>query len=171
MRLRIFIASLWFVVLIAAVCAARTSVSEGEIRIAIRQLKSETATQSLEILYRDPDQSTKMLITELGLTERGHYVTGKHPQAVWIIRALRSLTGRNFRAHTNAKLTADEAHFLNMNAQGEVEFFGTWMSRDSVWVAPTDAQAAIIKQWHDWFARRGSSYTYVNDRNFDHWYF
>ena len=45
------------------------------------------------------------------------------------------------------------------------------MSRDSTWVAPKDAQVAIIKQWKDWFSQHGHSYKYVNDKNFDDWYF
>jgi hypothetical protein len=87
------------------------------------------------------------------------------------VRALRSLTGLDFRAGTNAKLTAEESHFLDMNARGEVEFFGTWMFRDSVWVAPGDAQVQIIKKWQEWFAAHGRTHKYVNDRDFDHWYF
>jgi hypothetical protein len=45
------------------------------------------------------------------------------------------------------------------------------MSRDSVWAAPKDAQIAIIKKWQEWFAAHGHTHTYVNDTNYDHWYF
>jgi len=45
------------------------------------------------------------------------------------------------------------------------------MSRDRVWVAPLDAQTTIIKKWQTWFREHGQSFTYVNDRKFDDWYF
>jgi hypothetical protein len=44
------------------------------------------------------------------------------------------------------------------------------MSRDRTWVAPEDAQIAIIKQWQDWFTKRGHNHDYVKDINFDNWY-
>jgi hypothetical protein len=31
----------------------------------------------------------------------------------------------------------------------EMPLFGTWMSRDSVFLAPPDAQKAMIQQWFD----------------------
>jgi hypothetical protein len=78
---------------------------------------------------------------------RGQYVGGKHPEVVWEIRALRSLTGLDFRARTKSKLNRDESHFLDLNSKGEICFFGTWTSRDRVWVAPLDTQALIIRKW------------------------
>jgi hypothetical protein len=60
------------------------------------------------------------------------------------------VTGLDFTASTRARLRDDEAHFLRVSSQGEVEFFATWMLRDSDWVAPKDAQVAIIKKWQEW---------------------
>lgn len=135
--------------------------TDAEIRAAVAALNSQSAKNSFDLFYTNPQEATK----------RGHYLTGEHPRAVWIVRALRSLTGLDFRARTKAPPTADETHFLGLNAKGKVEFFGTWMSRDSAWVAPKDAQIQIIKQWKEWFAQRGRGCRYVNDRNFDDWYF
>jgi hypothetical protein len=157
--------------LFAGLCSGKEPVSDAEIHAAIKELSSDSSDHSFEVLYKNPQEATKILIAELKPTARGHYLSGKHPQVVWIIRALRSLTGLDFTAPTTAHLTDDEAHFLESNAQGKVEFFGTWMSRDSIWVAPEDAQIAIIKEWREWFALRGQNHTYVNDRNYDHWYF
>lgn len=77
----------------------------------------------------------------------------------------------DFRATTKSDLTQDESHFLDENAGGEIRFFGTWMSRDRVWVAPLDAQTAIIGKWREWFRKNGQTFVYVNDRDFDDWYF
>jgi hypothetical protein len=156
-------------------CCGQSSVPDADIRAAIGKLTSTSDSESpntdFQILYKKPERSTELLIAALKPTARGKYLNGHHPRAVWIVRALRSLTGLDFRATTAAELTSDEAHFLDLNAQHQVLFFGTWMSRDSVWVAPKDAQIVIIKQWQDWFLRHGHNHKYVNDTNFDHWYF
>jgi len=88
-----------------------------------------------------------------------------------LIRALRSLAGLDFKGATATRLTSDESHFLRLDDNGEVEFFGAWMSRNCDWVAPNDAQVAIIKKCRAWFAGHGHGYAYVNDRDFDDWYF
>jgi len=149
--------------------------SDAEIKAAIARLSEETDSKGFikfDVLYKNPRRSTELLIATLKPIRRGQYMTGKHPQVIWNIRALRSLTGLNFRGPTRADLTEDDAHFLDHDPKtGEVNFFGTWMSRDRVWVAPLDAQTTIIKEWQTWFREHGQSFTYVNDRNFDDWYF
>ena len=146
---------------------------DTEIKAAIAKLSANPrGMDQFEILYKNPRRSTELLIASLHPVPRGRYQSGRHPQAVWIIRALRSLTGLNFRAHTRDHLTDNEAHFLDLDARtGGVNFFGTWMSRDRVWVAPLDAQTTIIGKWREWFEKKGKTFTYVNDRNFDNWYF
>jgi hypothetical protein len=149
--------------------------SDAQIKAAITRLGEEHDSKGLinfDILYENPRRSAELLIATLKPIRRGQYTTGKHPQVVWNIRALRSLTGLNFRGPTKADLTEYEAHFLGHDPQtDEVDFFGTWMSRDRVWVAPLDAQTTIIKKWKTWFREHGQSFTYVNDRNSDDWYF
>jgi hypothetical protein len=147
------------------------TVSDAEIGDAIRKLPTQSWDHSLEVFYTNPEEATKLLIAELRPIKRDRYPGGEHPKAVWVVRALRSLTGLDFTAVTRARLTDDEAHFLRVSSRGEVEFFGTWMSRDSDWVAPKDAQVAIIKKWQEWYARNGHTYAYVNDRGLGDWYF
>jgi hypothetical protein len=77
----------------------------------------------------------------------------------------------DFRATTTAVLSSDEVHFLDLSRQQQILFFGTGMSRHTVWVAPKGAQVAIIKQWQEWFAQSGHDHKNVNDRKFDYWYF
>lgn len=168
-------------VILLAACAflppvkAQKRSSDAEIQAAIARLSSNSGSEPvdapLHVLYDNPERSTELLIAALKPTPPGKYLTGRHPEAVWLVRALRSLTGLDFTATTKAQLSSDEAYFLGSNARDQVSFFGTWMSRDTVWVAPKDAQIAIIKQWQDWFAKHGHNYKYVNDRDFNDWYF
>jgi hypothetical protein len=165
-----------FLLLLANFCsiplpfAGQQRATDTEIQAAIAQLNNDSIDSSLKTLYTNPYRSTQLLICDLRLTHRGHY--HNHPHAVWDIRALRSLTGLDFRAHTAADLTEDEAHFLDHDPNtDDVLFFGTWMSRDTVWIAPHDAQIAIIKKWHEWSVHHGKDFKYVNDPVVDHWYF
>jgi hypothetical protein len=148
--------------------------SDPEIKAAIAKLGEGTDKNGFthfEILYKNPRRAAELLVSSLKPVPRGEYLRGKHPQVVWKLRALRSLTGVEFRATTASELDEEEAHFLDRDARGELHFFGTWMSRDRVWVAPVDAQTAIIAKWQEWFKKRGGTFNYVNDRNFDNWYF
>lgn len=150
-------------------------VSDAEIKAAISRLgegTDENGFARFEILYKNPRRSTELLVSSLKPVRRGQYLSNEHPGVVWNIRALRSLTGLDFRAPTGADLTEYEAHFLDHDANtDEVCFFGTWMSRDRVWVAPLDAQTSIIEKWRQWFKKYGQSFTYINDRKSDDWYF
>ena len=112
---------------------------------------------------------TQLLISSLKPVRRRQYVSGQYPQVVWNIRALRSLTGLDF---TPLRKQEEEAHFLGHDANTDtVHFFGTWMSRDRVWVAPRDAQTAIIRKWREWLTQHGKDFEYVNDPVADHWCF
>jgi hypothetical protein len=173
-KARILVLLLSSIFVLVSACPAKEPVSDAAIQAAINNLRSRSPyspESSLKVFYGTPEEATKLLIASLQPTARGHYLSDHHPQAVWIIRALRSLTGLDFKASTTATLSSDESYFLELDAHGEVEFFGTWMSRDSVWAAPKDAQIAIIKKWQEWFAAHGHTHTYVNDTNYDHWYF
>src|SRR5580658_2430324 len=108
------------------VAAAQQSATDDEILAAIAKLgtiSNDNGSAEFEILYRNPQRSTELLIASLTPVKRGQYPTGNHPQVVWNIRALRSLTGMNFRAKTRMKLTGDEAQFLGLDKNETVHFF------------------------------------------------
>ena len=55
---------------------------------------------------------------------------------------------------------------------GTVKFFGVWMSRDSLYIAPRDAQEQIIRKWKRWYETKGVSFAYPPFKNDpDIWYF
>lgn len=135
----------------------------------IRHLGERDAKQDFEVFSRHPARSTELLVNSLRPTRRGKY--RHHPKVIRQIRALRFLTGLDFKARTAYPLTDDEKHFLAQDEEGQVKFFGTWMSRDVVFVAPRDAQARIIKRWRDWFIESGKTHKYAADTPLDDWYF
>ena len=108
---------------------------------------------------------------------------GDTEHVVWCLRTLRYLTlGLDFRAPTNHRFGTSE---IEQNRKwftggeefpkdGTVKFFGAWMSRDSLYIAPKDAQQSIIEQWKAWYRNQGKTFRYVDpnqEPNFDHWYF
>lgn len=153
-----------------ALPSAAPAGDDAAISQAIRNLDGPFEA-GFEVLWRHPVRATEILVAMLAPVRAGIYENGRHPPVVWHLRALRSLTGLNFRGSTKALLDEDEEHWLRVAPDGSVEFFGTWMSRDRVWVAPEDAQTEIIRQWKQWFATKGKSHPYVSDRNVDNWYF
>ena len=150
-------------------CSGQNRSSDAEIKVAIAHLNNDSLESSLQLFYSNPYRSTELLIATLEPTARGNF--HEHPRVVWAIRALRSLTGLDFQATTKATLTRDERNFFDPDTAGQIPFFGVWMSRDRVWVAPQDAQIAIIKKWRVWFVKHGSNYKFVDDPVAAHWYF
>lgn len=94
---------------------------------------------------------------------------------VWAVRALRYLTGENFRAPTTHVFGSDEDEQMReellKKEDGTVAFFATWMSRDSVYVAPADAQRTIIEAWRRWFAELDENWKPISAPKIDDWYF
>lgn len=49
-------------------------------------------------------------------------------------------------------------------------FFGVWMSRDVIYVAPKDALEGIIERWRTWLQAGGARYPYPLGDDME-WYF
>lgn len=152
----------------------------------------DTGEQGLDLLARQPDVAVCHLVRSLHVvrdTQVVGYKQAQHPktmQVIWTLRALRYLAGcQDFRARTAENpaawewtrrgfLLPDDSSELSkkIRATRVVKFFQTWMSRDSVFIAPADAQQAIIVQWRHWYletARHG--YQYRACQSVDAWYF
>ena len=155
---------------------AQQSSGDSSILAAIAHLDGAWWAESLpsfEPFYRSPQRATDLLIRALHPIRAGKYSTRHHLQVVWCIRALRSLTGLDFSARTQHRITEDDADSLPFpDSSGLVPFFvlGS-MGWDYVLVAPPDAQEQIITKWQRWYQRAGISFRYVNDRHDNHWYF
>jgi hypothetical protein len=107
-------------------------------------------------------------------------------RVIWALCAVRYLTdGHDFRAPTAENpakwdelrrgwLLRDEAGvpMKNWKPADGVRFFGTWMSRDSVFIAPRDAQERIIAKWRVWYRSTGSRrFRFKTCDSVDRWYF
>lgn len=102
---------------------------------------------------------------------------------IWCLHALRYLTGGlEFRAKTNhhfgkGELEENRKYFVGgerFPKDGTVRFFGIWMSRDSLYIAPRDAQLLIIQRWKAWYRTNGKTFAYVDPtkkQGPDVWYF
>jgi hypothetical protein len=146
--------------------------------------------ERIRLLAREPVGSTRLLIAELhpvpGVrvlpNERGtKWKDTWH--VIWCLRALRYLTGGlEFRAKTahhfgDGQIEQRRKWFIGdeeFSRDGTVRFFGVWMSRDSTYIAPRDAQAEIIRKWKTWYEQHGTTFSYVGPKaqeSPDVWYF
>jgi hypothetical protein len=146
--------------------------------------------ERIKTLAHQPVESARLLVREL------HPVTGIRipswePRAkwkdtlhvVWCIRALRYITGGlDFRAATahhfgTSEIERNREWFVGgeqFRKDRTVCFFGVWMSRDSTYIAPHDAQIEIIREWRAWYEQHGKTFSYVDqarDQPPEVWYF
>jgi hypothetical protein len=135
----------------------------------IKHLSSLDYPRGFDVMYKQPAQSTEIIIQSLSPVPRNRYQPA--PQVVWQLRALHSLTGLHMTAVTSKELTPDERRHLLDPDTKEVRFFATLMSHDMTWVAPEDAQREIIARWKKWYKKYGADHTYVCDPNVGNWYF
>ncbi len=98
-------------------------------------------------------------------------------QVIWSLRALCSITGGSrFTAGTQYPFNlAEEAEgrrrdFLRAR-DGELRFFAVWMSRDVLYIAPRDVQAAIIDKWINWYTANGQTFHYTSPDGWEACYF
>jgi len=145
--------------------------------------KQSDYRDSFSALANDPALSACHLIQSLHVVPETNvpgYEQFKLPHTmgvIWAIRALRYLTDcQDFRATTaeNTKGWDDARRdFLLRNGVGEpLNFFATWMSRDSVFIAPRDAQEKIIAHWVQWYKDTGSrGFHFHTCESVDRWYF
>lgn len=153
---------------------------------------SPAITDRLSVLSSDPVVAACQLIGSLHVVDDTHiagHEQGRHTKTmrvIWALRALRYLTDcQDFRAPTiedPAKwgelrrdwLLRDDsgAPVKNWKPADGVRFFRTWMSRDSVFIAPRDAQKQIIAQWLRWYKDSGSNgFRFQTCDSVDLWYF
>jgi hypothetical protein len=151
---------------------AQDSTTDAQLKAAIDTVQSP---QGVYVFFRSPARAAELLVAALKPARPGTYHDGglgeaAVPQAVWEIRALRALTALDFKAPTRARLDDQEAHFLGLDSLRRIRFFGEWMSRALVWVAPRDAQEEIIRMWRQWVRANARTYRFVNDSTWDRWY-
>ena len=185
---------LFFISLSAALSAQTHSIRTTQ-KIPIQKLvkalgSNDNDLERIRILARDPVESARFLIAELRpvpgvriLHDEQQTKWKETWHVIWCLRALRYITGGlEFRAKTAYRFGTGQIEerrrwFVGGEQFGKdrtVRFFGVWMSRDSTYIAPRDAQIKIIHEWTEWYQHHGTTFPYVNPKvreSPDLWYF
>lgn len=179
----------------SAAAAIQTKPEERQHDVSIPTLvkalgSDDNDLDRIKVLATQPVLSARLLIAELHPVV-GVRILSTEPRArwkdtlhvIWCLRALRYITGGlEFRGTTDRVLGGSGIEqrrkwFVGgkeFDQDRTVRFFGVWMSRDSTYIAPWDAQVKIIKQWRDWYEEHGRTFAYVNPARSqppDVWYF
>jgi len=189
---------LWFVLLTIALVTSGTELplqctNEPRVEDAIATLATQSDyDRPFSILATDPPVAACHLIRSLRTVRDTHvigYEQDKHVdtmRVIWALRALRYLTDcQDFRAPTAENpdkwdglrrewLLRDDTGvpMTNWKPSDGVRFFATWMSRDSLFIAPSDAQQGIITQWVEWYRTKGShGFQFKTCESVNQWYF
>lgn len=134
----------------------------------VENLNASTIREVWDLMAGDPKASTRVLINTLKVSEETTSVTVDNN--IWRLRAIHALTGIRFKGVTKAELDKEQRHFLQL-ADGKINFYGTWMSRDMTWVAPRDAQQDIINQWQAWLSSSAKTHSYLCTSSLIDYYF
>jgi len=157
----------------------RSKIAEGtSLLTVVRNLGSDdNDVERIKFLAAHPAESAFLLVRELHPVTGVRILGSEHylpkfrdtEHVVWCLRALRTLTGGlDFRAKTNHRFGDSEIEETRewftggeqFKKDGTVHFFGVWMSRDSLYIAPRDAQLKIIGMWRRWYETKGSTFEY-----------
>jgi hypothetical protein len=160
------------------------------IATVVRELgKDDDDWERIKFLAQQPAEATRLLVQELQPVTGVRILADEHylprwrrtEHVVWCLRALRGLTGGlDFRAKTkhefgDTEVETNREWFTGgeqFPKDGTVHFFGVWMSRDSLYIAPRDAQLKIIQMWKNWYETEGRNFAYPPFKNDpDIWYF
>ena len=118
----------------------------------------------------NPRASVELLIAGLhpipDSDEFGKAENGSTEHVLWMIRGLRYLTGgmdfcaRSRHVFGQSDAEKNRKYWLTFQHGGCLTFFGYWMSRDRIYIAPSDVQENIISQWQRWYATYGAKFEY-----------
>jgi hypothetical protein len=168
---------------ICPACSAATGVNQPSQGLAERVAALGPDTRPDDVKqFRDSGRDVVGLLIATLETIPEHKVLPEAKSAnrstlhvVWAVRALRYLTGKNFSAPTRHVFGSEEDEQMReellKKEDGTVTFFATWMSRDSIYVAPADAQRTIIEAWRRWFADLDTNWRPIPEPKIDDWYF
>jgi len=136
----------------------------------------------LTLFRLEPNCACRCLAAELEVINETH-IPGyakeepKYAKAMHVLtclRMLQALTGQKFYAGTEYRFDLvrdkDRSYWLLKGHKDEVPFFANWMSRDSDFIAPVDAQRKIIEKWKNWLEQ--NRYTkFAGNHDISFWYF
>ena len=168
--------------IVLLLCASPCASQTPDVEKVIRALGPSTTRADLRVLRESPRRAVELLLRDLTTIPDEKILPdaqAQHTKAIhviWSIRALRYLTRQEFRAPT-AHVFGDTENeqtrhdLLSAHGTKTVAFFAEWMSRGSIYIAPTDAQIKIISDWRTWYAREGQTWRLGPEPDFNEWYF
>ena len=184
-----------FAISLLVVLGTQASLTKPTQGIAIDKLvkalgSDDDNLERIKILAQQPVESAHLLVEELHPVTGVRIISGERGaswkdtlRVIWCLRALRYITGGlEFRARTahgfgSGEIEENREWFVGgeqFRIDRTVRFFGVWMSRDSTYIAPRDAQIEIIQKWKTWYEQHGKTFAYVDpkqDLSPDIWYF
>ena len=150
-------------------CAQPAETTSAE-RIARLGASGNDNVADVKRLEENPRVNAGLLIAALHtIPDSEKFARADNPSmehALWLIRALRYLTGgKDFRASSRHVFgrsyeEKNRKYFLSLAHKDDLAFFAYWMSRNRWYIAPVDAQKDIIAQWQRWYATSGAQFEY-----------
>lgn len=172
----IFMTSRAIVFLLLLVASSAWAQPEPKATISLEQRverlgsKGNSDIQDVQELAADPAASARLLVAGLhAIPDSATDAKADTPateHVLWMIRGLRYVTGGlDFCAGSKHAFGASEEeknrrYWLTFHHKKCLTFFGYWMSRDRIYLAPPDAQKSIIDQWQRWYATTGKTFKY-----------
>lgn len=120
------------------------------------------ASGSLLRLRAAPHQAARRLVGELRVLSPD-WIDDGGQHVIWCVRALRVISGRDFRFDSATPLTADQRR-VSRTCYGPLPFFSESAS-GLMTVAPADVQKRVIVAWQLWVLEQGD--TFVPDERAD----
>ncbi len=127
---------------------------------------------NLDVARKDPPKSVKLLIDNLSIINT-NYISrmdknNEKPimNTIIYLITLRTLTVTGFTAKTSytfndkSEIEKTRKYFLYLYSTNSIPFYSQWMSRNSYFIAPVDAQKAIIKKWKEWYRKNANTWQY-----------
>jgi hypothetical protein len=123
-------------------------------------------------MAKQPKKATGLLIAELHVVPDKKVLPNDEEQkrdtehVLWAIRALRFVTGgKDFCAKSSETFgksdeEKDRRYWLRFRHGDCLTFFELWPSHGVDYVAPADAQRAIIEQWKNRYRTAGTTYQF-----------
>lgn len=160
------------------------SFSMKELVDSLGRISADTLNH--DILYRlekNIDSAFVLLIKDLKTTkvkkllndDQGLLKNKETMHTIWCLRALKYLTGQEFSANTKHVFKKSEElwkYWTSLKAPlGKYTFFGVWMSRNSIYIAPIDVQRSVIRQWKAWLGKNSHGFKRSQELEFNEWFF
>lgn len=153
-----------------AQCPASSSTEKLDVKKLVTSLNGDNWTDTRDKLFSSPQLATKELVQALKATKPGTFTDEEVGTTVWQMRTLQALTGIKFHAPTKEILDENTINFLDYDQDGELYFYGNWMSRGVDYVAPHDVQLKIIEQWKAWLPSNLETHTYICSDSWDYYF-